>query len=131
MINDNFTAQKGNFTAQKGNFTAQGTFVTLYKSVSYKAKKNPYIILYYPIRIKYRKRKRKRLGAFFFLFPKTSPKRNDLSPALNLTTWRQTATKQQAGRGDQGERAAKAQASALETDTETEYFTRLKQENLF
>ena len=59
MINDNFTAQKGNFTAQKGNFTAQkgnftaqGTFVTLYKSVSYKAKKNPYIILYYPIRDK-------------------------------------------------------------------------------
>ena len=77
MINDNFTAQKGNFTAQKGNFTAQkgnftaqGTFVTLYKSVSYKAKKNPYIILYYPIRIKYRKRKRKRLGAFFSFFPK-------------------------------------------------------------
>jgi hypothetical protein len=66
MINDNFTAQKGNFTAQNRMFTAQnrmftaqnrmftarGTFVTLYKSVSYKAKKNPYIILYYPIRDK-------------------------------------------------------------------------------
>jgi hypothetical protein len=31
----------------------------------------------------------------------------------------------------QGERATKASASTLETDTETEYFTRLKQENLF
>ena len=55
MINDNFTAQKGNFTAQKGNFTAQkgnftaqGTFVTLYKSVSYKDKKKPYIIYIIP-----------------------------------------------------------------------------------
>ena len=74
-------------------------FITLYKSVSYKAFFFHYIFLdsFFLKKKLDRKRKRKRLGAFFFLFPKTSPKRNDLSPALNLTTWRQTATKQQAG----------------------------------
>ena len=88
MINDNFTAQKG-------NFTAQGTFVTLYKSVSYKAKKNPYIILYYPIRIKYRKRKRKKAWGLFFPFSQnTSPKRNDISPDLIPGDRQQQSSKQ-------------------------------------
>ena len=43
-----FTAQNRMFTAQNRMFTAQGTFVTLYKSVSYKDKKNPYIIYIIP-----------------------------------------------------------------------------------
>ena len=93
-------------------------FITLYKSVSYKAFFFHYIFLdsfFLKKKLDRKKNKKKGFGPFLIFFLKTtSPKRNDLSPALNLNTWRQTATKQQAGRGDQGERAAKAQASALE-----------------
>ena len=85
-------------------------FITLYKSVSYKAFFFHYIFLdsfFLKKKLDRKKNKKKGLGPFLIFFLKTtSPKRNDLSPAFNLIAWRQKETKQQAGRTGRGRKRA-------------------------
>ena len=84
-------------------------FITLYKSVSYKAFFFHYIFLdsfFLKKKLDRKKNKKKGFGPFLIFFLKTtSPKRNDISPAFNLIAWRQTATKQQAGQPGKAARA--------------------------
>ena len=104
-------------------------FITSYKSVSYKAFFSHYIFLdsfFLKKKLDRKKNKKKGFGPFLIFFLKTtSPKRNDISPDLIPEDRQQQSSKQgeRPGRGveyrarapgDQGERAAKAQASALE-----------------
>ena len=107
-------------------------FITLYKSVSYKAFFFHYIFLdsfFLKKKLDRKKNKKKGFGPFLIFFLKTtSPKRNDISPDLIPGDRQQQSSKQGGATRASGPPRPKR---APWNDEKTEYFTRLKQENLF